>query len=64
MSSRSAGSKGWAKTLRVKVKLLLDGRIDERELLFYFQRDSVDDPWYMRLEDSLRPLSADTAKRS
>ncbi len=50
--------------LRVKVKLLLDARIEERELLLYFQRDSLDDPWYMRLEDSLRQLSPDTAKKS
>ena len=50
--------------LRVKVKLLLDGRIEERELLLYFRRDSVDDPWYMRLEDSLRQLLPDSTKRS
>ena len=35
--------------VRVKVKLLLNARIDERELLLYFERDSVDDPWYMKL---------------
>ena len=48
----------------MKVKLLLNARIEERELLLYFQRDSLDDPWYMRLEDSLRQLSPDTAKQS
>ena len=48
--------------VRVKVKLLLDERIDERELVLYFYRDSVDDPWYMKLEDSLRELSPDTAR--
>ena len=48
--------------LRVKVKLLLNARIDERELLLYFERDSIDDPWYMKLEDSLRQLSPDSAK--
>ena len=48
----------------MKVKLLLNARIDERELILYFQRDSLDDPWYMRLEDSLRQLSPDTAKQS
>ena len=50
--------------LRVKVKLLLDGRIEDRELILYFQRDGVDDPWYMRLEDSLRELSPDTTKQN
>ena len=48
--------------VRVKVKLLLNERIDERELVLYFYRDSVDDPWYMKLEDSLRELSPDTAR--
>jgi hypothetical protein len=48
--------------MRVKAKLLLDGRIDERELVLYFYRDSVDDPWYMKLEDSLRELSPEEGK--
>ncbi len=48
--------------LRVKVKLLLDGRIDEKEILLYFERDSVNDPWHMKLEDSLRQLSGDSTK--
>jgi len=49
---------------RVKVKLLLDETIQERELILYFDRDSVDDPWYMKLEDSLRELSPDSTKRN
>ena len=48
--------------VRVKAKLLLDERIEERELILYFDRDSADDPWYMKLEDSLRELSPDTAR--
>ena len=47
---------------RVKVKLLLDETIQEREFILYFDRDSVDDPWYMKLEDSLRALSPDSTK--
>jgi hypothetical protein len=50
--------------LRVKVKLLLNTLIEEREVILYFQRDSVDDPWYMKLEDSLRELSADSTKQN
>lgn len=50
--------------LRVKVKLLMNALIEEREIMLYFQRDSVDDPWYMKLEDSLRELSPDSTKRS
>ena len=49
--------------LRVKLKLLLNALIEEREIILYFQRDSVDDPWYMRLEDSLRELSPDSTKQ-
>ena len=49
---------------RVKVKLLLDETIQERELILYFDRDSVDDPWYMKLEDSLRELSPDSTKQN
>lgn len=49
---------------RVKVKFLVNERIEERELILYFHRDSVDDPWYMKLEDSLRQLSPDSAKTS
>ena len=50
--------------LRVKVKFLLNALINEREVILYFQRDSLDDPWYMKLEDSLRQLSPDTAKQN
>ena len=48
--------------LRVKVKLLMNPLIEERELILYFHRNSVDDPWYMKLEDSLRQLSPDSTK--
>ncbi len=48
--------------VRVKAKFLVNERIDERELVLYFYRDSVNDPWYMKLEDSLRDLSPDTAR--
>ncbi len=50
--------------LRVKVNLLMNARIQEQEVILYFERDSVDDPWYMKLEDSLRQLSPDSTKRN
>ncbi len=50
--------------LRVKVKLLLNALITEREVLLYFQRESVDDPWYMELENSLRELTPDSTKQN
>ena len=43
--------------LRVRVKVLLNALLEEREVLLYFERESVNDPWYMKLEDSLRELS-------
>jgi hypothetical protein len=50
--------------LRVKVKILMNALINEREVILYFERDSIDDPWYMKLEDSLRQLTPDSAKQS
>mgnify|MGYP006908233949 FL=1 len=48
--------------LRVRAKLLLNERIEERELILYFYRDTVADPWYMKLEDSLRQLTPDSTR--
>lgn len=48
--------------LRVKAKILLTERLEERELILYFERESPSDPWYMRLEDSLRQLSPDSTR--
>jgi hypothetical protein len=50
--------------MRVTVKLLLNALINEREVILFFERDTVNDPWYMKLEDSLRQLTPDTAKKS
>ena len=59
----SSGQRARVK-VRVKAKLLMDGRIDERELVLFFHRDSATDPWYMKLEDSLRQLAADSTKKN
>ena len=48
--------------VRVKAKLLLNELIEEREMVLYFHRDSVNDPWYMKLEDSLREISPDSTR--
>ncbi len=48
--------------MRVTVKLLLNALINEREVILFFERETVNDPWYMKLEDSLRQLTPDTAK--
>jgi len=48
--------------VRVKAKLLLNELIEERELILYFERESEADPWYMKLEDSLRQLTPDSTR--
>lgn len=48
---------------RVKVKELTREEIKEREVMLYFHRDTVDSPWYMELESSLRKLEADKDKK-
>ena len=48
--------------VRVRAKLLLHERIEEREFVLYFDRADVSSPWYMKLEDSLRELSPDSAR--
>lgn len=50
--------------LRVRAKLLANEQIQERELILYFYRDDTSSPWYMKLEDSLRQLSPDSARIS
>jgi hypothetical protein len=48
---------------RIKVKELVRDRIREQELILYFYRDSLDAPWYMKLESSLRSLEGDKKKK-
>jgi hypothetical protein len=57
----NSGLRARVKT-RIKAKLLINEIVDDRELILYFYRDSVDDPWYMKLEDSLRALSPDSTR--
>lgn len=45
--------------VRVKAKVLLNERIEERELVLYFERADENAPWHMKLEDSLRDLPPD-----
>ena len=58
----SSGLRARIKT-RVKFKELVRGKIDETELMLYYHRESVDSPWYMKLESSLRALDADEEKK-
>ncbi|MBM4366870.1 MAG: hypothetical protein FJ102_11705 [Deltaproteobacteria bacterium] len=58
----SSGLRARVKT-RVKVKFLLEGRIEETEFMLFFHRASASDPWFMILEDSLRQLDADKEKK-
>ncbi|MFN7143050.1 MAG: hypothetical protein ACK4YP_04690 [Myxococcota bacterium] len=58
----STGLRARVKT-RLKVKLLVDGRLAEREVMLYFHRTTADAPWFMELESSLRELEADKDKK-
>lgn len=58
----STGLRARVKT-RVKVKLLVDGRVDVTEFMLFFHRAAATDPWYMVLEDSLRTLDVIKEKK-
>ena len=49
---------------RIKVKSLANGSIQERELMLFYHRETLEAPWYMELESSLRQLSAEKGKKS
>lgn len=57
----STGLRARVKT-RLKVKELLKGEIEEREVMLYWHRASVNDPWYMELETSLRQIEGEEGK--
>ena len=48
---------------RVKFKNLLQGKIEDREMLLYWQRETREAPWHMQLESSLRGLQGDKDKK-
>jgi hypothetical protein len=48
---------------RLKVKFLVNEKIDDREIMLYFHRASLEAPWWMELETSLRSLDADEEKK-
>ncbi len=48
---------------RIKVKDLVRKEIRSQEAVLYLQRESLQAPWYMVLEDSLRKLEADKQKK-
>lgn len=59
----SSGLRGRVKSL-IKVKILVNSEIHDRELMLYYHRDTPQAPWYMRLESSLRGLEGDKDKKS
>ena len=54
----STGNRGRVKT-RIKVKVLVDEKIREKEVMLYFHRADASSPWFMELEDSLREDKAE-----
>ena len=59
----STGNRGRVKA-RVKAKELGRGDIRTQEFILYYERAGRGDPWYMKLEDSLRNLEAIRGKKS
>lgn len=47
---------------RTKIKALNEGSIRDVELLFYYYRGGPGQPWYMKLEDSLRQVKPEEGK--
>ncbi len=58
----SSGLRARIKT-RVKVKDLPREDIDDREVILYYKRETLDAPWYMDLETSLRTLDKEKGKK-
>ncbi len=58
----SSGLRARIKT-RVKARDLITEGVREREIMLYFQRDSLESPWYMELESSLRGDEAEEGKK-
>ncbi len=58
----STGLRARVKT-RLKVKLLFLDKIKSREFMLFFHRETVDSPWTMELETSLRSLDVDEDKK-
>lgn len=58
----NSGQRARVKTI-VKIKDLVRGKIEDRELMLYFHRDDENAPWYMQLESSLRALQGDKTKK-
>lgn len=48
---------------RIKCKNLIREDIQEKETMFFFYRESVASPWYMRLESSLHQLEKKKNKK-
>ncbi|HJN72806.1 MAG TPA: hypothetical protein QGF58_02630 [Myxococcota bacterium] len=48
---------------RVKALELTREKVRDQEIILYYYRDSVDDPWHMKLEDSLRKPESDKDKK-
>ena len=48
---------------RIKCKNLIRENIHEKEAMFFFHRASVNDPWYMVLESSLRKIEKKKNKK-
>jgi hypothetical protein len=48
---------------RIRFKDLIKEKVRDQEMILYFHRDSPEDPWFMKLESSLRTLDVDKDKK-
>ena len=49
--------------VRVKVKDLMREKIQTKELMLFYHRESLSSPWYMELEESLRQVKGEKGKK-
>ncbi len=58
----SSGNRARVRT-RVKAKDLTRGKVEEKQMMLYFERADSQSPWTMKLEDSLRQDEAEDGKK-
>ena len=58
----SSGNRARVRT-RIKAKDLTRGKVEEKQMMLYFERTDRTAPWMMKLEDSLRQDEAEDGKK-
>ncbi len=58
----STGLRGRVRTV-LRLKDLSRNKLRDQEVILYFHRKSIDSPWYMELETSLREIKGEKGKK-